>query len=74
LLLQVGLVVAVALVAVVVQAVIALAQGFLLVEHIPLLSVLVALPVVRVQLIPPELEQEPMAAPDQLLFLPLLLQ
>jgi len=64
----------VVLVAAVVRVAIEPPQDFLLVDHLPLLLVLVALLVVRVQLILRELEQEPMAAPDQILFFLLLLQ
>jgi hypothetical protein len=57
-----------------VRADIELAQDFLLALHLPLLWVLVALLAVQARLILRELGQEPMAAPDQLLFFLLLLQ
>jgi hypothetical protein len=69
-----ALAVAVVLVAVVVRVAIEPPQDFLLVDHLPLLWVLVALLAAQVQLILRELEQEPMAAPDQILFFLLLLQ
>jgi hypothetical protein len=63
----------VVLAAAAVQAATEQAQDLFYLPHLLLPLALAALPAVRVRLILPELEQEPMAAPVTHLFLPLLL-